>query len=353
MPSTSGRDRLLVGLIEGLTRICERVPIDRVLAVAAGVGRLWVVLRGPRTRRVREALARALPELEASVRSRIEREVFVNLAQGLAELLLLRGGQRAALLARVEVVGLERLLAERAASGGGVLIVSAHLGNWELACAKVAALGIPLSIVYRTQRRATLDRLLGELRAQAGREPGGAPVELITRGRAGIAAVRALRRGRVVLVLLDQDAGRDGGDFVTFFGQPAATRSGPIALAALRGVPVVPAFSGREPGGRRHRIEIQTALPLEPGADVDPAIRRRNLQRASDAIEAAIRRDPGQWIWTHRRWRTRPRPGDPIEGGASAQVSSSAAARVAPEPSPPSDPPDPAADAFAGPGARV
>lgn len=307
-------DRLLVGLIEGATRLCERVAIDRVLAIAAAVGRLWVALRGPRTRRVREALARALPERSPSDRARIEREVFVSLARGIAELLLLRGGQREALLARVELVGLDRLEAARAASGGGVLIVSAHLGNWELACAKAAAQGIPLSIVYRRQRRTTLDRLLAALRAQAGCEPGGVPVELIPRGRAVLASMRALRRGRVLLVLLDQDADREEGDFVTFFGEPASTRWGPIVLAAHQGVPVVPAFSYREPGGRRHRVEIGAPLALEPGAAEDAAIRRRNLQRASDAIEAAVRRAPGQWIWTHRRWRTRPRAGDPVEG---------------------------------------
>jgi KDO2-lipid IV(A) lauroyltransferase len=319
-------DHLLAGAIAGLTWLCEHASIDRVLALAAGIGRLWVGLRGPRTRRVRAALARALPERSAVERARIERAVFAGLAQGLAELLLLRGRQREALLARVEVVGRERLEAVRRVSGGGVLIVSAHLGNWELACARAAALGIPLSIVYRPQRSAVLDRLLAELRLRSGREPGGVPVELIPRGRAGLAVVRALGRGRAVLVLLDQDAPRAQGEFVTFFGQPACTRSAPIALAALRSVPVVTAFSRRLPDGRGHRLELGGALPLEPGAAEDQAILRRNLQRATDAIEAAIRVDPGQWIWTHRRWRTRPLGGDPIE-------------RPGPSPPGPADPP--------------
>ncbi|MEZ4332321.1 MAG: lysophospholipid acyltransferase family protein [Myxococcota bacterium] len=329
----TGADRLLVGAIAGLTRLCEHVPIDRALAVAAGIGRLWVGLRGPRTRRVRAALSRALPERTDAERARIERAVFVQLAQGLAELLLLRGRQREALLARVEVVGLERLEAVRAGSGGGVLIVSAHLGNWELACARAAALGIPLSIVYRPQRSAAIDRLLAELRLRSGREPGGVPVELIPRGRAGLAAVRALRRGRAVLVLLDQDARREEGEFVTFFGRPACTRSAPIALAALRGVPVVTAFSRRLPDGRCHRLELGGALPLEPGAEEDPEILRRNVQRATDAIEAAIRVDPGQWIWTHRRWRTQPRVDGP----------NARSDRPTPGPTePPPEPPSPA-----------
>lgn len=301
--------------IAGLTFVAGRIPLDRSLAAAAAFGRLWVAVGGPRTRRVREALARALPELSPSEQARLTREVFVNLAQGLVELLVLRGPQRAALLERVEVVGLEHArAAEAVAPAGGFFVVTAHLGNWELACAKVAAMGFPVSVVYRELRTPALDQALFALRGRAGEEPGGIPVEQIKLGRAGLPVARALAAGRKVLVLLDQNADREEGVFVPFFGEPACTRSGPIALAALRGVPVVTAFIRREAGGRRHRLEIQPALELEPGAADDEAVLRRNVARVTRVIEEAIRRDPGQWIWLHRRWRTRPRPGDPVEG---------------------------------------
>lgn len=308
----------LGGLLEGLTALCGRVSIDRCLALARGTGRVWVALAGPRTRCVRAALALSLPEASDSERERMVREVFEHLACGLVELLLLRGRQRAALLARVELAGIEHVeAAARATPSGGVLVVTAHLGNWELACAKVAALGFPVSVVYRGLGNAVLDRALVELRGRAGREPGGVPVEQIRMGPgAGRALVRAFEAGRRVLVLLDQNADRDEGVFVPFFGRPACTRSGPVALARARGVPIVPAFIRRCDAGRRHCIGIEPALaaPAEPLASGDEAaLVGRQVAAATGAIEAAIRRSPGQWIWLHRRWRTRPLPGDRVE----------------------------------------
>jgi KDO2-lipid IV(A) lauroyltransferase len=312
-------DRLLGGLIDGSARLVERPSIERSLAVAAAFGRVWTRLGGPRTRRVEEALARALPDRSPDARAQIARAVFVHLAQSLVELLLLRGRRRAELLARVEVVGLEHLAAAaRATPSRGVLVVTAHLGNWELACAKVAALGLPVSVVYRELRSPVLDRALFDLRARAGSEPGGIPVEQLRMGRAGLPVLRALEAGRNVLVLLDQNAKREEGVFVPFFGQAASTRSGPVALAALRGHPIVPAFIHREADGRTHRIEIQPALPLEPGAAEDEEALRRNVARVTAAIEAAVRAWPGQWTWTHRRWRTRPRPAAAGRSGPEA-----------------------------------
>lgn len=305
-------DLALARLIELATRVVGALPIDRTLALAAGLGRVLAASAGRRTRRADEALARAFPELPPPARARLRREVFAHLARGLVELLILRGRRRCELLERVELAGLEQLeAAARRSPSGGVLVVTAHLGNWELACARVAAAGIPIAVVYRGLRQPALDRALFALRDQAGRVAGGVPVEQIRMGRAGMPVVRALEAGRHVLVLLDQNADREEGVFVEFFGQLACTRAGPIALAMARGVPVVPAFIRRLDDGRRHRIEIGSALELEPGsgtASVDEARLGRNVQRATKAIEEAIRRDPAQWIWLHRRWRTRPAP---------------------------------------------
>ena len=284
------------------------------------LGYCHFALRGPRVARVREALAQALPEKDARARERIAREVFVSLYHGLVELLALRAGGRlrAELLARVEVDGLEHVAAAaRTSASGGVLVVTAHLGNWELACAKVAALGEPVAVVYRELASPVLDRAVHALRARAGGDedgPGGVPVVQIARGRAGIAAVRALEAGRRLLVLLDQNAGREEGVFVPFFGRLASTRSAPIALALERGIPVVPAFIFREAGGRRHRLEIQPALALERAEASDSAALERDVACVTRAIEAAVRRAPEQWIWVHRRWRTRPRPAQ-AQGG--------------------------------------
>lgn len=301
-PPPRFRDQAVRGLLSALTFVFERVSIDRAVGLGALVGRMWYRLDGPRTRRVREQLGAALPEKSVSRREDWTRDVFIHLGRGLAELIVLRGRHRTSLLDRVEVDGLEHLeAAERLTPSGGILIVTAHFGNWELGCAKIAALGVSISVVYRGLRQPALDRAMLELR---GAEP--MALEQIQMGRAGLRMVRAFEAGRKVVVLLDQDARRDEGVFIRFFGQPASTRYGPIALATQRGVPIVPVFVRRDPDGRTHRFRIQPALQLEPGASDDEEVLRRNVQQISAVIEREIRACPGQWIWTHRRWRTRP-----------------------------------------------
>lgn len=304
-------DRLLVLLILGLVRISGRLPISWSLALGAGVGRVWCGLRGPRSRRVRDQIARALPEFDRHQHILWSREVFLHLGRSLAEVVLLMGRRRAALIDRVSVEGLTHLEAAEAQSrGGGVLIVTAHYGNWELACARMAMLGIRPSVVYRPLARPAFDALLYRLR-EGGKVPDETDgtevsIEQIPMGRGGMRAARALAEGRKLVVLLDQNARSEEGLFVDFFGLPACTRFGPLALAAARGCPVVPAFIRRDPDGRSHTLRVHPALQLEPGGSDNEGVLQRNLQRVTAVIENEIREAPGQWIWTHRRWRTRP-----------------------------------------------
>jgi KDO2-lipid IV(A) lauroyltransferase len=312
-------DRILLALLGGVTKLFEKLSIDRSIALGATLGRAWDRVGGPRTRRVRRQLEVAMPDAEAAQRRLWAREVFVHLGRGLAELIILRGRRRGELFDRVRVEGLENLAAaEQQSSTGGLLIVTAHYGNWELACAKVVDLGIPISVVYREFENPTLDRISFEIRSPGlTAESGGPRLEQIPMGRAGLRFVRALKEGRKVLVLLDQDANREEGLFVSFFGRPASTRSGPLALASLRGTPVLPAFIRRSPDGRSHVLEIHPALQLEPGASDDEEVLRRNTQQVTAVIEEVIRKSPGQWIWTHRRWRTQPMADEEKEEPAS------------------------------------
>jgi KDO2-lipid IV(A) lauroyltransferase len=311
-PPFGFRDRILQGLLDALTFVFERLSIDRALALGASLGRAWHRSGGPRTRRVRDQLQAALPEHDVASHEAWAREVFVHLGRGIAELLLLRGRHRGALLERVRIEGLEHLEAvDRQTASGGALIVTAHLGNWELACAKLAARGIPISVVYRSLHQPVLDRAMLGLRAPTADSSFGATVvDQIPMGRAGIRVLRALEAGRKLVVLLDQNAGREEGLFVSFFGRPASTRYGALALAARRGIPILPVFVRRDPDGRTHRIRFHPALQLEAGTSDDEEVLRRNVQQATAMIEKEVRASPGQWIWTHRRWRTQPAVAD-------------------------------------------
>jgi KDO2-lipid IV(A) lauroyltransferase len=137
----------------------------------------------------------------------------------------------------------------------------------------------------------------------ADRLRGRAGVEVVDKRDAVRPVLEALRRGRLVGVLLDQNASRREGVFVPFFGRLAST-SRAIAVLALRTeTPVVPAFTQRVAGGR-HRITIQPALALPRAADA--AAIEAVTARCTEIIEAAVRATPEQWLWMHDRWRTRP-----------------------------------------------
>lgn len=214
----------------------------------------------------------------------------------LVELGLLLVAAPARLLSRVEVEGREHLAAA-AGERGGVLLLTAHFGNWELLGLAHSLVGWPLSIVVRPLDFAPLDRLARRLRARTG-------AELIGKQRALRPVLEALRSGRMVGVLLDQNASRDEGVFVPFFGQPAST-SRSLALLSLRTRrPIVPVFIHREPDGR-HRVVIEPALPA-PAANGGPAAVVELTAECARRIEGTIRRWPEQWFWLHRRWRTRP-----------------------------------------------
>lgn len=297
--------RLVEVLLAALTGCANRLSIDRVVAIGASVGRGWVRFGLPRTARVRAQLAEAFPEISEQRLDRISLGVFEHFGRSLAELIALRGRHREAMIGRIEVEGLEHFAAAEAASQGkGALVVSAHCGNWELGGVRVASLGIPLAAVFRGLDHPVLDAALLSIRRGAGSAP--ADYQQIRMGRAGLALVRALKAGRKVVVLLDQNASREEGVFVPFFGRPACVRTGPLKLAMRAGAPILVACSRRNSTGGGHRLRIHAPVWVPTDSGMGNAAVRSCAERVTALIEAEIREDPTQWIWTHRRWRTQP-----------------------------------------------
>jgi KDO2-lipid IV(A) lauroyltransferase len=288
-------------------RLAEELGVARTLCAGHVFGRVWRRLHLPRVARVRAQLAAALPEESAAELAQIERDVFCHLGQGLAELLLMSGRHRRVLLDRIQVEGLEHLEeANRRAGGVGAVVIGPHLGNWELGAAKLAELGVPVSAVYRDPRQPALERAVLRYRGGPGakKTEGEGSIQQIPMGRrAGVQFVRALGAGRNILALLDQHARDDEGILVSFFGMQASTRFAPLKLADRAGAPVLCAFARRDPDGRHHRLTFHPALQLESGGSDDREVLKRNVQTVTTALEREIRGTPGQWIWTHRRWR--------------------------------------------------
>jgi Kdo2-lipid IVA lauroyltransferase/acyltransferase len=272
------------------------LPPAMGLAVGRRIGdALWWLL--PRRRRValgniRLSVGREMAPDEIR---RLGRRSFQHLGMNLIEACRYLLRPTDVMLSRVRVEGVEHLRSA-AAQGRGILILTAHYGNWELLAAAHGLTGLPLSIVIRPLEHPVLDDLAARFRRRSG-------AELIVKRRAVREVLQALNRGRMVGILLDQNATRAEGVFVPFFGVTASTSKGLAILALRTGAPVVPVFLRRLPDGR-HRMDISPALTPPQDGDVHAYTAMFN-----EVIEAAIRRAPEQWLWMHNRWRTRPREG--------------------------------------------
>jgi KDO2-lipid IV(A) lauroyltransferase len=297
------REALAVAVLPLLFAALRRLGKARALALGAALGRAWYRGGGQRAQTALVNLRIAFPGWSEFRRRSVAEASFANLGRGLAELAFLPRLTPENVREVVALDGLEHLeAAQRASPCGGVIALTAHLGNWELFAAAVGLLGIPLTVVYR-ERSPLLEGLVRGWRER------GATLT-VPRGSAARATLRALREGRVVAMPLDQDSPEHEGVFAPFFTRLACTRDGPARIALRTGAPVLPVFLLRRGTSGRHLFRIRPALQLDPaGADASHAV-LANVRRMNAALEEAIREAPEQWTWTHRRWRTVP-PGEP------------------------------------------
>lgn len=182
------------------------------------------------------------------------------------------------------------------ARGKGILILTAHMGNWELLAAAVALTGYTTNILYRPLDNPTLDDFFNRSRARFGGKT-------IPNAKAMRKILKSLRREELVAMLMDQNVDWYEGVVADFFGHRAFTNKGMALLALKTGAPVLPVFVFRED----HRFVIQffPEVPLFRSGDKTRDV-EVNTAAYNQAIETAIRRHPDQWFWVHQRWKTRP-----------------------------------------------
>jgi KDO2-lipid IV(A) lauroyltransferase len=250
-------------------------------------------------------LAIAFPDRSERERRRILRASYLNLGRGGAEYVRLAGFFHRRLIRRVTY---ERFHywdeIKRAYPGRGIVVLSAHFGNFELLATAHAMHGHQIALVHHTQRFVAGDALMTWVRERAG-------VDVVRKRSATRAVLKALGDGQLVGVPFDQNAKRSEAIFVPFFGEPAATSRTLARLVEKSQAVVVPVFMVREPGNRSHRMVIQDLIPLEESADAEANI-EENTRRFLRAVENIVRRYPEQFLWTHRRYRTRPRGMAPL-----------------------------------------
>lgn len=278
------------------------LPWRAAVRIGAVLGHVAYWLDGPHRRVALTNLRFAFPRLSPRERARIARAAFTNLGRTAAEFTH---------LARMGPDGFQRWVRlddpgawERACAAletRGAIILTGHVGNWELLACAAGILGHPITIVHRRQHNPYVDRLLARVRA-AGR------VETLPKWEAARGVLRTVRARRPVAIPFDQNAG-PGGVFVEFFGEPASTVSGPVRLAARTGAAIVPAFMVREPDHFHHRVLILPEVSLVATGDPQRDV-LENTERLTRVLETVISQYPEQWVWMHKRWRTRP-PGRP------------------------------------------
>ncbi len=272
-------------------RLIPGWPRPVVLRVARVAGTVaWLAARGQR--RVAQAnLALAFGDrLSRGERRRLARRAFQTMALVFLDLLWFsrRTEDRVRRLVAVEP-GLAERLAVRPVIG-----VTAHFGNWELLSAALGIHGLAHVAVAAPLQNPGVDALMGASRARPG-------VSIVPRQGAIRGLLRALRQGRHVALLLDQNTKPgEGGLFVEFFGQPIAMSSAAAVLAARTSAPVVPLFCRACPDGT-YRISARPDLPCDPSAGPEPV--QAATQQVASVFEQEIRAWPDQWLWMYKRWK--------------------------------------------------
>lgn len=243
---------------------------------------------------VLENLAAAFPDRDARWVRSIARQNYRHYFLVLLETLRSFGWSRERFVREHRFVGLEKLQSA-VARGRGVVLLTSHLGNWELAINAIAATGAPSSIVVKHSRYRRVDALLKAYREKTG-------AKVLWEKHSGVEIFRSLRRGRVVGFVLDQFMGPPHGVPARFFGRMAGTAPALALFVEKADFPVLPVYSFRDRNGRSTTVFEDVVdfgdLPDDPEARVVA-----RTQRFNDVLERQIRKHPEQWLWLHRRWK--------------------------------------------------
>lgn len=302
--SPSVNHRIQYGALRGVLSLLRGLGLRGASAVGAGIGTLGYRPLAIRREVVERQVRAALPELSSDDVTRIARDSYANLGRTTTETALLPSYDAQRIISLFEEVEGWSIVEERLAREKGLIIVTGHLGNWELGGAYAAARGLPLHAVARYMENPLFDRYLTRTRERIG-------MMIVHDDEAVRRVPRALRNGHAVAFLVDQGAVGLASTWVPFFGRLAKTPRGPAVFALRLGAPVVFGVALRQPSGRfRLTFEpIDTTRSGDLDADVD-----RIVAEYTKVLEKWVRRAPEQYFWHHRRWKHQ-RPGTPPELG--------------------------------------
>jgi KDO2-lipid IV(A) lauroyltransferase len=271
-------------------------PLDAASALGGWLGRT-ILYRTHLSRRARDNLSAALPEMAASAREDVIRRMWDNLGRTISEYAHLSKLSMKGDHPRIEVTGLE-YVEQAVATGMGIIFISAHFANWEVLPLAAAQYGLEGGGVYRPVNNPFVDRWMVRQRRANG------ALELIAKGANGTRRIfTLLRAGKAIFMLVDQKTNE--GVAAPFFGRDAMTTPAPAALALKLGAVLLPVSNERLKGAH-FRMTVHPAITYETSDDHARDVLALTT-RINEEIEAIVRRNSSQWLWIHRRW---PKPGD-------------------------------------------
>jgi len=291
------RHQLEYAPVRAALAVMERLPRKAARRVGMGITAMFYHAHRRLVRVGRRNLEIAFPEAPRATRERWLRELYRHLGRQMAEFCLFPKLTREALPELMATEGLEHYLEARA-RGKGVLVLTAHLGAWELSSFGHSLAGYPMKFIVRPLDNAPLNDLVLRYRGLHGNRP-------IGKGEFARGLLQAMAAGETVGVLLDQNSAPPQGVFVPYFGRLACTAAGPAKIARRTGAAVVPGFTVWEAARQQYVLYFEPAIELAQSDDEEADI-AENTARFTAVIERWARKYPDQWLWVHRRWKTRP-----------------------------------------------
>jgi KDO2-lipid IV(A) lauroyltransferase len=289
--------KLFESLLWTIFRLPSHLRLGTIQKLGRWVGRSFFYL-SPRHRRIALSnLSRAFgSEIRGDDRWRIGLSSFENMGLTFLETLHFPALGAEGLRNRIEIEGLE-CLTKAVAKNKGVLILTAHFGNWEFLSLTLGLMGFSGGAIIRPFDFKPFDEYISFIRTSTG-------VRLIPKNRSMRKVLTALKNGEMMGILLDQNTILREGVFVDFFGHRACTDKGLALLALKSGAPVIPLFCLRL-GNGRYRIVIQPEVELQRNGDKTKEV-ENNTAAFTRVIEDMIRTYPEQWLWIHQRWKQKP-----------------------------------------------
>jgi KDO2-lipid IV(A) lauroyltransferase len=242
-------------------------------------------------------LRKCFPEKSENEIIKITKEVFCNMTKNFFEVVNFPRMSQT-FLKNISSVDGSYIIEKSIKKRKGILFVSAHTGNWEITAASIASLGVPVNVVAKKIYIDGLNNMLVKYRMSK-------RINVILRNAsdAGTKLLKVLRKGEIIAMLIDQDTNVPG-VFVDFFGDKAWTSSGFAVLALKTGADVLVGLDQRV-DKYRHKTVIKGPLSIESSEDFNKDVEILT-QKASFVLEEHIRQYPEQWVWFHKRWKTRP-----------------------------------------------